>query len=703
MIPLIWQLNASTIEGANPTASPGAIERLNWYGQVASIFPYARFGGTLDYWGDSNAYYVYLAHYNQLVTQDSPFMIDMNFSINDEGNFIVSAEVELYQDIQLNDIKIFFTISNHNNTNYSSTVVAKTLEEDIDITQIGETCSFEKVIERNLDWDVNNLKAIAVIQSWENKTILQADQVDFEGLIPGFIADIKEGPATLSVDFFSSSLPLDGIELWEWDFDGDGIVDSQEENPTYLYETPGLYNVTLRISDGIETREVTREDYIEVNSTQTASGQVAGVWHQVLSPYTIVDSVYVAEDKDLTIEPGVIINCLENSQLNVFGNINADATDGEAIIFSSETSWKGICIKDSNEENELTNCQISEASSCALKIDNSAVNIHNSKIFNCISDEHVSAIHIQNSSDVTLQGNLICNNYGSNASTIYVLLSNPDILNNVIVNNTSERFGSIELDTGSNAYLQNNTISNNLSGIASLCIKGSFPIIRNCIIWEEGELFSLENGMPSVGYSCIAGGYVGNGNIEVNPLFEDPSNGIGFQFSGLYANWILTTDSPCIDAGNPDEIYNDIEDENNPGYAAYPARGLLRNDMGAYGGDLNPFYNPVSIDEEIIVYDDNIVLSNYPNPFNPAAIGRGSHTIISFSTTKDLEDEVKLAIYNLKGRIVKTFLIDNITYPTHSVTWNGKDNNGKSVSSGVYFCKFKSGSLEKTTKMLLLK
>lgn len=700
MIPIIWQLNASTLEGANPTESPGAVNRLNWYGQVANIFPYACFGGNLGYQGDSNAYNVYLDYYNQLENQDSPFTIDMNFSINDEGNFIISADVELYQNIQLQSNKIFFVITNHNNTNYSSTVVAKTLEVDINITQIGQTFTINETIERNLDWDVNKLKAVAVIQSWESKTILQSEQVDFEGLIPSFIADINEGPAALSVDFLSSSLPINGIESWEWDFDGDGIVDSQEENPTHLYQTPGLYDVTLRISDGNETREVTWEDYIEVNSRQTASGQVAGVWYQALSPYTIFDSVYIAEGKDLTIEPGVTINCSENSQLNVFGSINANAHDNDAIVFSSETFWKGISLMDSNVENEFDNCQISNAGSCALKIDNSVVTVFNSKIFNCFSDECVTAIHIQNSSNVTLQGNLICNNYGSNASTIYVLSSNPDILNNVIVNNTSERFGSIELDTGSNAYLQNNTISHNMSGIASLRIKDSFPIIRNSIIWEEGNVLSLDNGMPAISYSCINGGYAGSGNIEQDPLFENPSNGTGNQFSGIDANWILEFNSPCVDAGNSDAIYNDIEDHNNPGFALFPAQGNLQNDMGAFGGSGNSYYEYVSIDEDTIIKEQVSTLSNYPNPFNPT-------TKICFSLNYEHEEIIELEIYNVKGQRVKTIHYTpkgiEVAKSMHSVVWNGVDNMGKSVPSGIYFCQIKSERNRASKKMLLLK
>ncbi len=46
----------------------------------------------------------------------------------------------------------------------------------------------------------------------------------------------------------------------------------------------------------------------------------------------------------------------------------------------------------------------------------------------------------------------------------------------------------------------------------------------------------------------------------------------------------LSATSPCIDKGHPDESYNDPEDPNNPGFALLPAKGTVRNDMGAFGG-----------------------------------------------------------------------------------------------------------------------
>jgi flagellar hook assembly protein FlgD len=87
--------------------------------------------------------------------------------------------------------------------------------------------------------------------------------------------------------------------------------------------------------------------------------------------------------------------------------------------------------------------------------------------------------------------------------------------------------------------------------------------------------------------------------------------------------------------------------------------------------------------------------ANYPNPFNPT-------TNISFSLPA--EAEIKLNIYNIKGQKVKT--LSNSVYPqgNHNVVWNGRDDNGQPVGSGVYFYRLHvDGKTLATRKCLLLK
>lgn len=97
--------------------------------------------------------------------------------------------------------------------------------------------------------------------------------------------------------------------------------------------------------------------------------------------------------------------------------------------------------------------------------------------------------------------------------------------------------------------------------------------------------------------------------------------------------------------------------------------------------------------------EDNVatptrLLGNYPNPFNPS-------TTISFTTAKAAP--VQITIYNLKGQAVRTWNLETEVGGNHSVQWDGLDDNGLSLSSGVYFYRMFSGAYSSTRKMVLMK
>jgi len=89
-----------------------------------------------------------------------------------------------------------------------------------------------------------------------------------------------------------------------------------------------------------------------------------------------------------------------------------------------------------------------------------------------------------------------------------------------------------------------------------------------------------------------------------------------------------------------------------------------------------------------------LLFENYPNPFNP-------ETTIRFSVAKD--NYVSLEIYNIKGQLVCSLVDSFYKGGTHNALWNGKDNHGNIVSSGVYFCRLNVGEYSAVKKMLLLK
>jgi hypothetical protein len=91
----------------------------------------------------------------------------------------------------------------------------------------------------------------------------------------------------------------------------------------------------------------------------------------------------------------------------------------------------------------------------------------------------------------------------------------------------------------------------------------------------------------------------------------------------------------------------------------------------------------------------NTLSQNYPNPFNPT-------TTIDF-TVKELAP-VTVTIYNVRGQRVKT-LVEGRFAPgvTHHLTWDGRNDAGEAVASGVYFYKLVTKGFAQTRKMVVLK
>ena len=124
-----------------------------------------------------------------------------------------------------------------------------------------------------------------------------------------------------------------------------------------------------------------------------------------------------------------------------------------------------------------------------------------------------------------------------------------------------------------------------------------------------------------------------------------------------------------------------------------PNRGILCQRVNRYG-QLGGLATKVNNFHHLKPY--NFLLhQNYPNPFN-------SETTINFQLPE--ENEISLLIYNIKGELIRT-VIDQMNFQTgiHSIIWDGKNNYGKDVSSGVFLYTLRVGEQFISKKMLLTK
>ncbi len=85
---------------------------------------------------------------------------------------------------------------------------------------------------------------------------------------------------------------------------------------------------------------------------------------------------------------------------------------------------------------------------------------------------------------------------------------------------------------------------------------------------------------------------------------------------------------------------------------------------------------------------------NFPNPFNPVTNIRFDIKTIA---------PVRIDIYNTKGQLIRTLVNEVKANGHYNIVWNGKDNNGTSVASGIYYYRMQAGNYRSTKRMMLMK
>lgn len=109
---------------------------------------------------------------------------------------------------------------------------------------------------------------------------------------------------------------------------------------------------------------------------------------------------------------------------------------------------------------------------------------------------------------------------------------------------------------------------------------------------------------------------------------------------------------------------------------------------------------------------------NFPNPFNPFTSIRYSvgsvqrkaadgglvlSEVEGRRTMDNSPPHLTLKIYNILGQKVRTLVDEPVGAGNYEVIWDGRDQNGKEVSSGIYFYQLKTGEYSEIKKMILLK
>ena len=229
-------------------------------------------------------YPTYLQKYNQLVNNNSPLSISQAVNVAG-GNIIMQATVSVTGEINTNNNQIIFLTSHHYNDDYFCTVGSYN-QQSFNLTNEGQEGIYENIIPINPDWDMESIKVIVLVQSMQNKHILQASSSnisldnllvlntslnsidnddDLDGLLnPGESAilnlSIENSSILLSANNVNVSLNSEIIDLEENEFYIDDVMEIGE-----LID----FNVNIDISDQIDLGEAILNVLINAEYTDT--------------------------------------------------------------------------------------------------------------------------------------------------------------------------------------------------------------------------------------------------------------------------------------------------------------------------------------------------------------------------------------------------------------------------------------------------
>ncbi len=417
-------------------------------------------------------------------------------------------------------------------------------------------------------------------------------------------------------------------------------------------------------------------------SSMEVSGAIAFDTTWDVDTVRVVGSVAVDDGVTLTVAPGTRVEFADFYRLTVLGRLLAVGSVDDPIVFTSDepeafspdsTStgcWNGIRFpwtSSINEESRLEHCIVefskalgSEPWGGALSVTGfSKLLVRNSIFRNNVAD-HGGAIFCSHHAAPVFVGNLIEGNSAFlRGSAIYVLYSYPDVTNCTIVWNDC---------LNGEPFDETGAIHNH---IAKPRTTGSIVRDNSSAYFIPTEI--LRGRAYYTTFCDVEYGHAGEGNIDADPLL------VGF---GEHP-FALLPDSPCVNAGRPDTCGLWLPPVDIAGEQRVDEG---RIDIGAYEGS-----GETGIDG--VIADMPFLSRGRPNPF------RGE-TRLAFSSPGG---PVTACVYDVTGRKVQTLLDRVVRSGEQEIRWDGTDDHGRCVASGVYFVRVKTSDEEGVSRVVLIR
>ena len=294
--------------------------------------------------------------------------------------------------------------------------------------------------------------------------------------IPDFISSQQSGLTPLIVEFTDLSDSYDGITLWEWDFDNDGIVDvsgsdAAAQNPSFTYTTAGVYSVNLTIHEADDdTVSIVKVDYITVVDTRPPITMYVPDDYPTIQE--AIDAGTTLDGDNIVVRDGVFRqNIIVSKELTIKSENESDQcqlfpqyTDEHMILINSNNvtitgfsmngtgySYASLCC-DGFENITITDNWINDTGNGIIFEDVIDARILNNSIENC-SKNPLYGYRISN---VSISGNSFSN--GGDEGAEFSHMDNCTIKNNIAFGN---KYSGVLIRSGNDNVLVENTLDGN--------------------------------------------------------------------------------------------------------------------------------------------------------------------------------------------------------------------------------------------------
>ncbi len=429
-------------------------------------------------------------------------------------------------------------------------------------------------------------------------------------LVPLFSINVREEQQSINVQFTDKSTG-DPTE-WEWDFDNDGIIDSNAQNPVFSYDFAGLYSVTLTIHKNADASSATFKNIIsyvkneqiivpdDVEFIQHAldiagdgteiilkDGSFSGYWNRNLdfkgksvhlkskngADTTVIDCENAGhgfifnqcEMTDSIVEGITVINGFTEFDGGGFCIIDSSPTIKNCVVKGNCAGNNGGGFSIAKSNAVIENCEVSEnkaSSGAGIFIQSAKCSILECIIVENEATSFGGGIYISYLSAL-IQNSVIRDNNAGNGAGIYLLQASANINNCLLIENEAFLRGGGMFIEGETSLPKavNLTISDNEAkqGGGVFVADLASPSFKNSIIWSNhadvGFQFYISILGEGAGIVLLTNCDYGATHDDI----EDTNNLISANSDTLIINpkfetvgddeYFLSSTSPCIDAG----------------------------------------------------------------------------------------------------------------------------------------------------------